>query len=129
MNDEEIYQDRLKKWGDTHEVTKVWGIEVALSALPHGVSVCAGDGKNYYFQLTEKTNTEIEIEYLKKRGWETKEIFTPQEIKEACAKALTDNVKYRKRIKELEGVLRKAGEHHQGGHSKIGSLIRTTLLN
>jgi len=32
-----------------------------------------------------------------------------------------------KRIKELEGVLRKSGEHHQGGHSEIGMLIRKTL--
>lgn len=57
QTDIEIMADVVQKWGNTHDIQKVWGTRVVLSDLPEGVSVCYGDGETYHFQLTKKDLT------------------------------------------------------------------------
>jgi len=52
--DAQILAETQLRFGETHNITKVHGTSVVLSELPEGVSVCAGDGKTYHFQLEKK---------------------------------------------------------------------------
>ncbi len=43
------------KYGTTHDIKKVYGVEIDLRNLNPNECVCWGDGATYHWLLTEKT--------------------------------------------------------------------------
>ena len=53
----ELFRDSVihKKYGETHDVKRVYAdLSPDLSKLKDNQSVCWGDGRTFYFPLTEK---------------------------------------------------------------------------
>jgi hypothetical protein len=55
MEQTEDYKIVLEKYGKTHFIEKRNGTSVEVGTLKPNQSVCWGDGRNYYYLLTEKT--------------------------------------------------------------------------
>lgn len=44
----------LERYGKTHIIDRVQGVKVEMNQLQENQSVCWGDGKTFYYLLTEK---------------------------------------------------------------------------